>query len=124
MDKILAVAAGSVVGGLGRHALTLRAFSWAGPAFPLGTLAVNVSGCFLIGALDAWGTARGTLGPNARLLLMTGFCGAYTTFSTLILDSARLSDAGQLSLGLANYMGSGVLGLLAFRLGARLAGVL
>ena len=120
----MAVAAGSVVGGLARHALTVRVFAAAGPAFPYGTLAVNVSGCFLIGALDAWGSARGLLGPNARLLLMTGFCGAYTTFSTLILDSARLADAGQLALGLVNYVGSGVLGLLAFRLGTRLAGVL
>lgn len=124
MDQVLAVAAGSLVGGLARYALTHRAFFAFGPAFPYGTLAVNVSGCFLIGALDVWWTARGAFGPNARLLLMTGFCGAYTTFSTLILDSARLSDTGQLALGLANYVGSGVLGLVAFRLGARLAGVL
>ena len=124
MDRVLAVAAGSVVGGLARHLLTMRFLAATGPAFPWGTLAVNVSGCFLIGAFDSWGAARGTLTPNARLLLMTGFCGAYTTFSTLLLDSARLAEGGQLLLGLGNYLGSGALGLLAFRAGAVLAGVL
>lgn len=121
MDQVLAVAAGSLFGGLARHALTLRVFAVTGHGFPWGTLAVNATGCLAIGLLDALGHSRGWLGPNARLLLLTGFCGAYTTFSTLVLDSARLADAGGWTMGLANYLGSGVLGLAAFRLGARLA---
>lgn len=121
MDQVFAVAAGSLLGGLARHALTLRMFALTGPSFPYGTLAVNASGCLLIGALDAWAATRGTPSPQMRLLLLTGFCGAYTTFSTLVLDSARLADGGQTLLALANYVGSGVLGLAAFRLGARLS---
>lgn len=123
VDQVLAIALGSVAGGLARHALTLRLFTAAGPWFPYGTLAVNTSGCLLIGALDAWAMEKGTPGPQMRLLLLTGFCGAYTTFSTLILDSARLADGGLAWLGLANFVGSGVLGFLAFRLGARCAGL-
>ncbi len=85
----------------------------AGRAFPFGTLAVNLTGAFLLGLLV--GVAPG--GGDAGRLLGTGFLGAYTTFSTWALESHRLGEDGQLRLGAVNFLVSLVLGLGAAWLG-------
>ncbi|MDE2040698.1 MAG: fluoride efflux transporter CrcB [Elusimicrobia bacterium] len=123
MAKWAALALGGILGVFGRYFLSASVYSWSGTGFPYGTLVVNVSGCFAIGVLDSWAGARGLLGPTGRLLLMTGFCGAFTTFSTLILESANLANDGELLRALANYLGSGVLGLLLFKVGVWLGTV-
>ena len=56
-------------------------------AFPFGTLVINLTGSFLLGALFAWVIERDVLPPDVRLPLMVGFLGAYTTFSTFMLES-------------------------------------
>ena len=117
MAKWAALAAGGVLGVFARYGLAAWVSGLLGPAFPWGTMAVNLSGCLLIGVFDAWATGRGWLGPDGRLVLMTGFCGAYTTFSTLLLESSALLGDGQWLRALANYLGSGAAGLLLFRLG-------
>lgn len=122
MLRWLSLSAGFLLGGGARVLVTQGICVSAGPAFPWGTFAVNLSGCFLIGLFNASADAKLNLGPAARLFLMAGFCGAYTTFSTLILETAALAADGQLLRALFNYMGSGVLGFLFFRLGAFLGG--
>jgi fluoride exporter len=111
----LAFAAGSLAGGFGRWALAGAVQSRAGDGLPWGILAVNLLGCLLAGAFDGLG-AR--LQPETRLALVAGFCGAFTTFSALMLDAARL-PAGRALLYVA---GSAAAGLLCVRLGAALAG--
>jgi CrcB protein len=112
------LAAGSVAGGLARYWLTGAVHRWHGTSFPAGTFAVNMTGCFLIGFFDAMAGERFALGPGGRLLLMTGFCGAFTTFSTLILETANQMRGGEFSRALLNTLGSVLLGLILFRLGA------
>ena len=82
-------------------------------AFPFGTLVINLTGSFLLGALFAWVIERDVLPPDVRLPLMVGFLGAYTTFSTFMLESWRLVEEGAYGLAAANLAGSVVLGLVA-----------
>ena len=82
-------------------------------AFPLGTLVINLTGSFVLGVLFAWVIERNVLPPEVRLPLMVGFLGAYTTFSTFMLESWRLVEEGAYALAAANLVGSVVLGLVA-----------
>lgn len=124
MNKWWSLAAGFVTGGFARYFVASWVPGAAGTDFPWGTMAVNLSGCFLIGLFDSWAEARFLLGPETRLLLMTGFCGAYTTFSTLMLETAKLLKDGESGRALANFLGSGLFGYLLFRLGDYLGTVL
>ena len=85
--------------------------------FPVGTLAVNLSGCFVLGLLAGAGVAG-----DAYLLTGTAALGSYTTFSTWILDSERLARHGMRRRLAANLIGSLVLGVAAVELGRLLAG--
>lgn len=83
---------------------------------PWGTLVINLSGCFALGLLAAL-TARGGLSPEVRLGVMTGFLGAYTTFSTWSLETWRLLEGGARLAAIGNSLGSLTLGLVATWLG-------
>lgn len=65
--------------------------------FPLGTFLVNISGCFLIGVLYALGERSNVLSPQIRLLLITGLCGGYTTFSTFAFENFNLLRIADMS---------------------------
>jgi CrcB protein len=78
---------------------------------------VNVSGCALIGFLASMGKTQWYFGPDLRAFLFIGFLGAYTTFSTYMLESYELFNRGEISWGLLNLGGSVLLGLLGFFLG-------
>jgi CrcB protein len=81
--------------------------------FPLGTLLVNVLGCLLIGLFYA-SAERGTIASSEiRLLLTTGFCGGFTTFSTFSYETLTLLENGQYTLVALYVAGSVLLGLLA-----------
>jgi Integral membrane protein possibly involved in chromosome condensation len=82
-------------------------------SFPWGTLAVNASGSLLIGLLFALTMERAVIPAELRGPLMIGFVGAYTTFSTLALESWRLVEDGAWLLGIANLGGSVLLGVAA-----------
>lgn len=99
-------------GALARFGLTLLVADRLHPHLPLGTLAVNVSGAFLLGLLA--GTA---LDGDARLALGAGLLGSYTTFSTWMLETQRVGEAGKRRLAVANVVLSIVLGLAAVYLG-------
>jgi fluoride exporter len=116
------LAAIAVVGGLGamaRFLLDGAVSSRLGRAFPFGTLAVNLTGAFALGAL--YGAA---VGGDALRLAGVGFLGAYTTFSTWALEAHRLGEDGRTRLGLANLLVSLALGLACAWLGRELGAAL
>lgn len=87
--------------------------------FPIGTLAVNVSGAWLLGFLGGL-----ALPPHAALLVGTGFVGSYTTFSTWMLETQRLGEERRRFPAVANIVLSVVLGLTAAWLGQQAGGQL
>ena len=123
MPKLLAIALGGALGSLLRYALGNAIQSRAATAFPLGTLAVNVSGCFAIGLCAALATASTGMREEARAFLIIGLLGAFTTFSTYGLDTLRLAQAGELRTAALNVALGNVLGLAGVWLGARLGGL-
>jgi CrcB protein len=117
MSLLVALGVGAV-GGLGaiaRFVLDDAVEGRLGGVFPYGTLVVNVSGSFALGAL-----VGAALGGDAFSVAGTGFIGAFTTFSTWALESHRLAEDGELGLGLANVAVSLVLGVAAAWAGRRL----
>ena len=93
MRAYLLVALGSALGGMARYAVYQVMAAWMGTRFPWGTLAVNVLGSGLIGWLAA---ALPAAAMPSRLLLMTGVCGGFTTFSAFSMDTLQLVRAGEL----------------------------
>ena len=106
-------------GALARFGLTLLVADRLHPHLPLGTMAVNVSGAFLLGLL-----AGASLDGDARLLLGAGAIGSYTTFSTWMLETQRIDEAGKRQIAVVNVALSVALGLGAAALGRVLCGQL
>ncbi len=118
----LLVGVGAALGGLTRWGVTLTFVSLLELSFPLGTLFVNVTGCFILGYLAKWLTDRLPLHfEEWRLLCAVGFCGGYTTFSTYEWEVSGLFGQGFSLTAIGYLVVSVVLGLLAVQLGAWLA---
>lgn len=108
---------GAGAGGLARFiAGTMIMQRYAG-RFPLGTFVINVSGSFLIGVLMTFLSERLDLSPNWRLLLVVGFLGGYTTFSSFEYETFVAARAGSSLLAILNVAGSVVFGYVAVWLG-------
>ena len=110
---LVLIAAGGAAGAVARFLVDNAVLERLGGAFPLGILIVNLSGAFVLGLLAALIVDRGLLPADLRAPLLVGFLGAYTTFSTLMLDSWRLIEDGLPALGLLNLAGSVLLGVAA-----------
>lgn len=115
MKEVLWVSIGSFFGGGMRFLVSKVVQTYSVLSFPFGTMAVNVLGCLLIGFLSglAWSEDNGVLTPGMKLLLTTGFCGGFTTFSTFMNESSALLKDGQYAYVMLYVFGSLVLGLLA-----------
>lgn len=122
MDKLLVVGLGGFVGAVARYGLSGLAHRVSRGTFPVGTLAVNVIGCFAIGVLMALVEDRQSLGPSARVFLTIGLLGSFTTFSTLGHETFEYLRVGDLRLALGNVALNLVLGLGAVGLGRMLGG--
>jgi fluoride exporter len=113
------IALGSALGGMARFACSNLAVAWFGPAFPWGTLAINVLGSFVIGFFATLTGPDGRLlvPGDARQFVMVGFCGGYTTFSSFSLQTLTLIQDGEAVRAGLNVAGSVILCMLAVWLG-------
>lgn len=110
MRSLLLVAAGGALGALLRHGVSVLVYRFVPASFPWGTLAANLSGCFLIGVL--WALSQRVPFPTGvGLFVFTGMIGAFTTFSTYGLESLQLMQEGKVGLGLAYVAISTVVGI-------------
>ncbi|MBY5772648.1 fluoride efflux transporter CrcB [Rhizobium leguminosarum bv. viciae] len=99
MIQALLVAVGGAIGSLLRYYVGQWALRLMGPAFPWGTLAVNVVGCFVIGVFAELIARKFNASVELRLLLITGFLGGFTTFSAFSLDAISLFERGEAVAG-------------------------
>lgn len=113
MHKLLLIAIGGTLGTLGRYGLGGLVQERAGSAFPWGTVAVNLLGCFLFGLVTAVVAERASIEPGARALLLVGFMGAFTTFSTFMYETARLVQDGQYLWAGGNLLLQNAAGIVA-----------
>ena len=104
---ILAVAAGGALGSVARYLVGIGSGKLFGTDFPWGTLLINVTGSFLIGAFVGLFAVKWDLSQAARIFLTVGICGGYTTFSTFSLDAYYLIERGQI-LASSAYIGASV----------------
>lgn len=108
----LAIAAGAVLGANARYLVSSGMAERFGPYFPYGTLLINVTGSIAIGLFLTLAAGRLPIGPQWRLFFVTGFLGAYTTFSAYTYEAAQLLRNGEWGPALAYILGSVVLGML------------
>jgi len=121
MNMVLLVAAGGAVGSVGRYLMASTLQRSSGWEFPLGTVLVNVLGCFLIGLLYVWLVARPDPREDLRGLLMVGVMGGFTTFSSFSLETVTLVLNGSYGNALLNVAISLVACLAGTWLGIALA---
>jgi len=115
--KFIYLIMGGSVGTLSRYVLTGATYRFFGAGFPYGTLAVNLIGCFILGFLVSLSEQKFLFSGDMRLMLMVGFCGAFTTFSTFIFETANLIKDGEVTRAFLNVLVSVVIGFLVLRLG-------
>ena len=116
MQESLLVMMGGALGAVARYGLGFGMAQWLGLGFPYGTLLINLSGAFFLGYLVAPATVQGWP-AGVRLLLGTGFCGGFTTFSTFSVEVLTLWQRGQGGLAALYLILSLVGGVLAAALG-------
>jgi CrcB protein len=119
----VAVALGSIVGGVARYLVSVAFLSEFGGGFPWGTLFVNVTGSFIIGFYATLTGPDGRLfvGPRQRQFVMVGICGGYTTFSAFSLETLRLVQSGDIRAASLNLSISVVGWITAVWLGHAMA---
>lgn len=111
------VALGSAIGGVARYLLGGFIQERAGTVFPVQTLAINVTGSFLLGLIQRFALDSTAISPEARAFLTIGVCGGYTTFSTFSLEAVRLMEDGDWRRAGLYVAGSVILSIAAALLG-------
>ena len=111
IKNILSVGAGSFIGGIGRYLISL-AIKGVSKGFPWATLAVNLSGCLMIGLLWGFLSRNASEGTSWGLFLTVGLCGGFTTFSTFSKEALTMLQAGQ-TWGFVSYITMSVLAGIA-----------
>lgn len=111
--RLALVIAGGGFGSALRYLLGNAIGGQFGAGFPWGTLVINVAGSFLIGLIATLADESGGIGPSARVFLIVGVLGGFTTFSAFSLESLRLMEDGHVVRAIAYIGGSGTLAILA-----------
>jgi len=118
VNDVLVISIGAIVGANARWVISRFAAKILSPIFPYGTLVINVTGSFIVGFFMIWATERVLIDPRWRLLIVVGFCGAFTTFSSYAFETMAYFEQGQWLLLLTNVVSNNLLCL-----GAALAGM-
>ena len=115
------ISVGAIVGANLRYLLSRYAAKALGPVFPYGTLLINILGSFIVGWFMIWTSERVLADPRWRLLLVIGFCGGFTTFSSFAFESMAYFEQGQWRLMATNIVANNLLCLAAALAGMALA---
>ena len=121
MQAVFWISLGAIAGANARYFLSRWAAKIFNPAFPYGTLIINVTGSMLLGFFLIWTSERVLADPRWRFLIAIGFCGAYTTFSSYAFETMYYFEQGHWLLFAANILANNVLCLAAVLAGAALA---
>ena len=124
MKDFLVISVAAIVGANLRYLLSRLAALELGSVFPYGTLFINIVGSFIVGFFVIWTTERALVDPRWRLLLVVGFCGSFTTFSSYAFETMSYFEQGQWGLMLGNILSKNVLCLGGALAGMALARVL
>jgi CrcB protein len=117
IKPFLLIGLGGMIGSISRYALQMLISGRTFNLFPWGTFTVNITGCLLIGLLVGLESRHGLISDPAKWLLITGFCGGFTTFSTYSIEGLGLLEQQQYLLFFGYAGGSVVAGLLATFIG-------
>lgn len=124
METFLIIGLGGVVGANLRYLVSVWAVDRFGVGFPWGTLLINLTGSCLLAVFMGWLANHANIDPRVRLLVATGFFGAYTTFSTYTYDSIAMFGTGNWVGALGNIVGTNLLclasALVGLAVGSRL----
>jgi CrcB protein len=119
-QKMIYLAVAGACGTLARYGLAGLVQRVAGASFPWGTVSVNALGCLLFGVIWTVTSERFVGSGELRIILLTGFMGAFTTFSTFVAESGHLFADGEHWYGLGNILLQNAVGLVLFFLGMAL----
>ena len=117
----LVISLGAIFGANARWVISRYLAKVLGPVFPYGTLVINVAGSFIVGFFMIWASERVLLDPRWRLLIVVGFCGAFTTFSSFAFETMAYLQQGQWALMVTNFVSNNLLCLAAALGGMALA---
>ena len=124
MIDLLVISLGAIVGANARYLLSRFTAKELGPVFPYGTLFINIVGSLIVGFFVVWTTERVLTDPRWRLLVVVGFCGSFTTFSSYAFETMSYFERGQWLLMLTNVFANNLLCLGGALAGMALARVL
>ena len=109
ISDFLIISAGAILGANARWVISRYAARILGPVFPYGTLFINVSGSFVVGFFMIWASERVLLDPRWRFLVVVGFCGAFTTFSSFAFETMAYFEQGQFLMMPGNFLSNNLL---------------
>ena len=124
MLDFLTISLGAIAGANARYLISRYAARVLGPVFPYGTLIINVVGSLIVGFFIIWTSERVFADPRWRLLVVIGFCGAFTTFSSYAFETIVYFEQGQWLLMFTNILSNNLLCLAGALTGMTLARVL
>lgn len=117
IKAMLLVGLGGGVGSMFRYSISVLFNKFSTTLFPWPTFIVNVLGSFLMGLLISYFGRSFIVSPNLKLLLVVGFCGGFTTFSTFSIEGLNLLNSGNTTIAITYILGSVFFGLIAVWLG-------
>ena len=120
LTRIILIAMAGAAGTLCRYGLTGLVHRFSGAGFPWGTSVVNITGCFLAGAAWAFFENKWPTAAQARIVVLMGFMGAFTTFSSYLLESQQLMRTAEWMTAAANFLVQNGAGFIALILGVSL----